>query len=491
VTDRRPAAEPPEPGGGRARHRRAADRDQVTPAQPPQRGRRAGTGSNTTQGHGTLHGHGHGHGHGPAEPASKQVKRLIAIALVPFALAAAVGVLLLYPFGHQQRTGSDLGFGQYPVKGEVVSAVAGSCTQDSPDQGGCVLLGVRMQDGPRADQTIQQVVPTDPGTPRFAVGDQVVLSYAGANPDDPTSYQVVDFQRGTPLLVLALVFAAAVIVLGRWQGFASLIALGLSLVVLVGFVLPAILAGEDPLLVAVVGAGLIMFLVLYLTHGFSARTSTAVLGTLLSLALIGLLSAVFSAATSLTGLDEDTSSLIGVLGRPIDARGLLLAGIVIGALGVLDDVTVTQTSAVWELRKANPTMSWRQLYTAGLRIGRDHVSSAVNTLVLAYAGAALPMLLAYTLSGRTFGEIVTSQAVAQEVVRTLVGSIGLVAAVPITTLIAAAVAIREPAQAAHRGGSSVADRGGSSVADQVGRAAATSAGTATVRRRPPHRRPGR
>lgn len=409
---------------------------------------------------------------------------MLAIALVPFALAAIIGVLLLYPFGHQQRTGADLGFGQDPVNAEVVSAVVGSCTQDSPDQGGCIVLGVRMQDGPRPGQTIQQVVPTGPGSPRFAVDDRVVLSYARANPDDPTSYQVVDFQRGAPLLVLALVFAAAVIVLGRWQGLAALVALGLSFVVLVAFVLPAILAGQDPLLVAVVGAGLIMFVVLYLTHGFSARTSTAVLGTLLSLALIGVLSAAFSAVTSLTGLDEDTSSLMGVLGAPIDARGLLLAGIVIGALGVLDDVTVTQTSAVWELRKADPAMSWRQLYKAGQRIGRDHVSSAVNTLVLAYAGAALPMLLAYTLSGRTFGEVVSSQAVAQEVVRTLVGSIGLVAAVPITTAIAAAVAVREPAKAA-------AGRSGSSVADRVGRGAATGSETATVWWRPPNRRPGR
>ncbi|WP_235877049.1 YibE/F family protein, partial [Saccharopolyspora terrae] len=390
-------------------------------------------------------GHGHGHGHGPAAPASTHVKRLLAFLLIPFALAAVIGIFVLYPWGHDQKTGADLGFGQSPVNGEVISAGATSCSEGEAGQG-CVQLAVKMQDGPRPNQTIEQVVPTDPGSPRFAVGDQVVLSYAGENPDDPTSFQVVDFQRGMPLTLLALVFAAAVLVLGRWQGLAALVGLGLSLVMLVGFVLPAILAGEDPLLVAVVGAGLIMFVVLYLTHGFSARTSTAVLGTMLSLALIGVLSAAFSAATSLTGLDENTSSLIGALGAPIDARGLLLAGIVIGALGVLDDVTVTQTSAVWELRAANPTLSWQQLYGAGLRIGRDHVSSAVNTLVLAYAGAALPMLLAYTLSGRTFGEIVSSQAVAQEVVRTLVGSVGLVAAVPITTAIAALVAVQEPAE---------------------------------------------
>ena len=195
---------------------------------------------------------------------------------------------------------------------------------------------------------------------------------------------------------------------------------------------------------AVVGSCLIMFVVLYLTHGLSARTSTAVLGTLLSLALIGVLGAAFSAAARLTGLDDQTSNLIATLGTGVDARGLLLAGVIIGALGVLDDVTVTQTSAVWELRRANPQLGAGALFTAAMRIGRDHVASAVNTLVLAYAGASLPLLLLFTLSGRALGEVVTAQDVATEVVRTLVGSIGLVASVPITTALAALVASREP-----------------------------------------------
>lgn len=194
---------------------------------------------------------------------------------------------------------------------------------------------------------------------------------------------------------------------------------------------------------AVVGACLIMFAVLYLTHGLSARTSTAVLGTLASLLLIGGLATAFTALARLTGFDETTSALIGTLGTGVDARGLLLAGVVIGALGVLDDVTVTQTSAVWELRHANPALSARGLYAAAMRIGRDHVSSAVNTLVLAYAGASLPLLLIFSVSGRGMGDVVTSEEVATEIVRTLVGSIGLVASVPITTLVAAVVASSE------------------------------------------------
>jgi uncharacterized membrane protein len=204
------------------------------------------------------------------------------------------------------------------------------------------------------------------------------------------------------------------------------------------------------LLVAVAGAGLIMFIALYVTHGFTARTSTAVLGTMISLVLIGALGALFSAVTKLTGLDEDTSLLLSSLGHGLDTRGLLLAGLVIGALGVLDDVTVTQASAVWELRRANPLLTRGELYAAGLRIGRDHVGSAVNTLVMAYAGAALPVLLFSYLSGAGLGTVLGSQSIAQEIVRTLVGSIGLVACVPVTTFVAALVASQEPIPAKPR-----------------------------------------
>jgi uncharacterized membrane protein len=188
-----------------------------------------------------------------------------------------------------------------------------------------------------------------------------------------------------------------------------------------------------------------MFAVLYLSHGVSARTSTAVLGTLVSLGLIGGLGEIFSLAARLTGLDEGTQKLIGTLGpnATIDPRGLLVAGFLIGALGVLDDVTVTQTSAVWELRRANPGLGAGALFASAMRIGRDHVSSAVNTLVLAYAGSALPLLLTFTLIDRGVGQSIATSEVATEVVRTLVGGIGLVASVPITTGVAALVAVRE------------------------------------------------
>jgi uncharacterized membrane protein len=388
---------------------------------------------------------GHGHGHGPARPAGRRVRIVIAALLVPCALATLVGLALLWPTGGPPPTAGPIT--QEQVRAEVTATRVTDCTQGSGD-GGCVALVVHMADGPLPGRDLVQVVPVEPGSPQFTIGDQVVLGWSGADPEDAGSYQIVDFQRGAPLAWLAGLFAVAVLLLGRWRGLAALAALALSFVVLLVFVVPAILAGRDPLAVAVVGSCLIMFAVLYLTHGPSARTSTAVLGTLLSLALIGGLGAAFSAAAQLTGLDDQTSNLIASLGAGVDARGLLLAGVVIGALGVLDDVTVTQTSAVWELRHANPQLGARALFTAAMRIGRDHVASAVNTLVLAYAGAALPLMLLFSLSGRGLGEVVTAQDVATEVVRTLVGSIGLVASVPITTAIAAAVAVRETAPTA-------------------------------------------
>jgi uncharacterized membrane protein len=182
-----------------------------------------------------------------------------------------------------------------------------------------------------------------------------------------------------------------------------------------------------------------MLIALYMCHGLSARTSVAVVGTLLSLVLIGILGSVFIDWAVLTGNTDDSTGLIHGLYPSIDMSGLLLAGVIIGSLGVLDDVTVTQTSAVWELHEANPTMGRRGLYRAGIRIGRDHIASVVNTLVLAYAGAALPLLLLFSIAQSSVGTVANSELVAEEIVRTLVGSIGLVAAVPVTTALAALV----------------------------------------------------
>ncbi len=227
-----------------------------------------------------------------------------------------------------------------------------------------------------------------------------------------------------------------VVALGRLRGLFALAGLGASVVVLLVFVLPSILDGRNPVLVAVFGAAVIAYLALYLAHGFTRMTTVALLGTIAALTLTAILSWVVVSLAEFTGLATEESTLL-TLFDGIDVRGLILAGIVLGAAGAIDDVTVTQASAVWELKAANPSLGITELVRSGLRIGRDHIASTVNTLLLAYAGAALPLLVLFVLSTQSLGTVANSEVVAVEIIRTLVGSVGLVAAVPLTTWLAA------------------------------------------------------
>jgi uncharacterized membrane protein len=236
-----------------------------------------------------------------------------------------------------------------------------------------------------------------------------------------------------------VLFAAVVVWLGRWRGTAALGGLIASIAILLLFILPAILDGRSPVLVAVVGSAAIAFVALYLAHGFNRMTTVALIGTVATLLLIALLSALVVAVSHFTGLVSEESSLLTFFPN-VDVGGLLLAGIVLGAAGAIDDVTVTQASAVWELRAVNPALEVRDLFSRGLRIGRDHIASMVNTLLLAYAGASLPLVVLFVLSQQSLGTVANSEVVAIEIVRTLVGSIGLVAAVPLTTWLAAIAA---------------------------------------------------
>jgi uncharacterized membrane protein len=205
---------------------------------------------------------------------------------------------------------------------------------------------------------------------------------------------------------------------------------------------PSILDGHNPTAVALVTAAVIALVALYLTHGITEMITVALLGTFAALALTAILAAVFSNLANFTGFSSEDAFYLSIASAEVDVKGLVLAGIIIGSLGVLDDVTVTQVSAIWQLHQANPTFGARHLYKAGLVIGRDHIASTVNTLVLAYAGASLPLLLVFTQAGRHLGDVAAGELVAVEIVRTLVGSIGLVAAVPLTTGLAAYVVTR-------------------------------------------------
>ncbi|MFE5491210.1 YibE/F family protein [Streptomyces virginiae] len=408
-------------------------------------------------GHGHSSGHSHSHGHGPAAPVSKHLRKVIAAVLIPFAVAVFVGMAVLWPGGTPEHERTGVGFDRQTQQAKVVSLENVDCKSVNaaqvPSSGGasapsggaargaqtgeCKKATVEIGSGPDKGRTFVEIV--QPGAPRqLADGQEVVVAYAPDAPRD-LQYSVIDVNRKLPLAVLAGIFALSVVLVGRMRGLFALIALVVSFGVLTLFILPAILQGSNPLVVAVVGASAIMLIALYMCHGLTARTSVAVLGTLVSLLLIGLLGSVFIDWAFLSGNTDDNTGLIHGLYPDIDMSGLLLAGIIIGSLGVLDDVTVTQTSAVWELHQADPSMGPRSLYRAAIRIGRDHIASVVNTLVLAYAGAALPLLLLFSIANSSMGSVANSELVAVEIVRTLVGSIGLVASVPVTTALAALV----------------------------------------------------
>jgi uncharacterized membrane protein len=355
---------------------------------------------------------------------ARRVRVLVFCLLVPLIAVAGVLMVKLWPRGGDVVIDSML---TNQVRAEVVAVKA--CPEPSQQ---CDVATVRLADGRSASIEI----PKGPLAPKVTVGDRVMLGVT-SQPGQPVKYDFVDQDRSRPLLVLALVFAVAVVALSRWRGIAALVALAITAVMLTQFVMPAILKGSDPLLVAVVGGTAIMVLALYLTHGVNARTSIALVGTIAALALTAVLGKAFVEAGKFTGLGIDNASVLGTYVEKIDLPGLLIAGLVIGALGVLDDVTVTQVSAVWELSAADPSAGRWSLLSAGLRIGRAHVASVVNTLVLAYAGAALPLLMIFAIQGVPGTYAVSTEQVAFEVIRGLVGSLGIIAAVPFTTALAA------------------------------------------------------
>ncbi|MGW6418289.1 YibE/F family protein [Streptomyces sp. NPDC055055] len=461
---------PPSPGHGNG------------PSRGPSHGHDHDHGPGPAAGSSHGHGHGHSHSHGPAAPVSRHLRKVIAAVLIPFATAVVVGLMVLWPGGTPAHERTGVGFDRQTEQGKVVDVEKVDCASVNAAQtpptgdtstpegreavnaqrGECAKATVEVASGPEKGRTFVEIV--QPDAPRqLHEGQGVVVAYAPDAPRD-LQYSVTDVNRKLPMAVLAGIFALAVVLVGRMRGLMALIALAVSFLVLTFFILPAILEGSNPLVVAVVGSSAIMLIALYMCHGLSARTSVAVLGTLISLLLIGLLGSVFIGWASLSGNTDDNTGLIHGLYPEIDMSGLLLASIIIGSLGVLDDVTVTQTSAVWELHQADPGMGPRALYRAGIRIGRDHIASVVNTLVLAYAGAALPLLLLFSIAQSSMGTVANSELVAVEIVRTLVGSIGLVASVPLTTALAALVVSADRADADTRPGTggrkAAAARGG-------------------------------
>lgn len=356
------------------------------------------------------------------------------LVIVPIAVLTLAAMVWLWPPDDAEPAPQQSAAQQ--VNGTVTAVEPGECTERLPGEGDeCGSARVLLDDdGTGAGREVVVELSNRPGAPEVAAGDNVVL--IGSSDPGQEVYSIVDHQRGTGVWVLVAAFSLALVAFGRWRGLSALAGLAVTFALLLFFVVPAILAGEPPLLVAIVGSSAIMLTVLYLTHGFALSTTVALLGTLSSLVLTGLLSAGAVAALHLTGVTDDLSASVGMT-QGVNTQGLLLAGIVIGSLGVLDDVTVTQAATVTELARANPSYGVGQLYRAGSRVGRSHIASVVNTIVLAYAGSSLPLLILVVASQEPLAGVLTDQVIAQEIVRSVVATLGLIAAVPLTTGLAA------------------------------------------------------
>ena len=359
--------------------------------------------------------------------------RLVRVALIAVAAVTAVAIVVLWP--GDDRPALPSGLGNDSELAEVESVTETACAGPS---GSCADAAIRLESGPDEGTNATIRLGEFVADPELDVGDRIRVV------DNQGTYLFVDFERRGPLIWLALAFAALVVLFGRLRGALSLVGLGLSLLIVLGFVVPAILSGEEPFAVAVAGALAVMLVTIPLAHGLGGKSLAAMLGTCVALLLTAGLALAFTKLTTLTGYSFDEALALQSAGIEISFQGLLLAGVVIGALGVLDDVTVSQASTVFALRASDPGSSFGTLFRRALDVGRDHVSATVNTLVLAYVGAALPVLIVFGSSDVSLANAVNLEVVAREVVAILVGSIGLIAAVPVTTALAAWLAGSTP-----------------------------------------------
>jgi len=372
--------------------------------------------------------------------ANPVLRALLALLLLA-ALITVVALVSLWPDGSGRAAvreeAAAIGLAAERFEATVSEVIDGECDFSSEgNRWDCRTVVVVPLSGPDAGVLLalpEFIKESGVPVPEVAVGDTVLIDY------EPTTafYSYGDQDRRWPLVVLFAIFAAVVVALGRLRGVLALIAMGTTVAILVGFVAPSVLDGNDPVAVAVVAASLIAFVSLYMTHGFNPTTTVALIGTLLALLLTLVLSSVFFDLSRFTGLATEEGVLLPVLAQDINMASLLLGGAIIGALGALDDVTATQVATVAELKAQNPGLNRRQLVSSGIRVGREHIAATVNTLLLAYAGVSMPLLLLFVVSDLSLAMIANSEIVAVEIVRTLCGSLGLIAAVPITTWLTA------------------------------------------------------
>jgi uncharacterized membrane protein len=304
----------------------------------------------------------------------------------------------------------------------------------------CGHIAVRPDGAPASDPPVDVNVPAEVTHSGLSTGDTVQLIRSPAANGQPLSYQYFGTERRMPLFLLAGLFALLVVAVARLRGLLALVALGYSALIITRFMLPALLAGESGMGIALAGSCAIMFVVLYLTHGPNLRTSAALAGTLVGIGITAGIGVYSIHASRLSGVPDETGGFLSSFVTGLSFPGLLTCGLIIAGLGVLNDVTITQASAVWELRSAAPDLSRRRIFTSAMRIGRDHIASTIYTIVFAYTGASLIVLLLLNIYDRPLLDLLSTEGIAEELVRTLASGIGLVLAVPVTTAIAAIVA---------------------------------------------------
>ena len=273
-------------------------------------------------------------------------------------------------------------------------------------------------------------------TNKYRVGDEILISQM-IDAEGNEIYYIVDYIRTKSLGILFAIFTVLAVLVGRKKGFLSLLSMALSFLIIFVFLLPQIEQGKDPILITILTSMIIIPITFYLSHGFNKKTTIAIVGTIIALIITGILSVIFSNLVHLSGAEsEEVLFLQGMNNTTYNLKGLLLAGILIGTLGIMDYITISQTSIVHQLYDLKKDISTKELFKRSLELGRDHIASMINTLILVYAGASMPLLLLFLSDDRTFSEVISLEVVSTEIVRTLVGSIGLILAVPITTYLA-------------------------------------------------------
>jgi len=396
------------------------------------------------RGHTHGHSHGHAHNHGDVDLTVPRLPRLVLLgSLALVAIATVVGLFVLWPSTADAPAPADFfAPGETSASG-VITAVSPRCaTAGGPASENCNRLAVRVDDGPEVSVSVPPYVLAA----GLAPGARVDLTKVPAQGGAPASYQFFGVDHDLPIALLVGLFVLVVAVVARLRGVLALAGLAVAGVVLWRFMLPALLAGESGTWVALTGSAAIMFVVLYLAHGPSLRTSAALAGTLAGVGITALIGLWAVDAAHLAGVGDETGEILASFAPGVSFRGMLTCAVIVAGLGVLNDVTITQSSAVWELRAADPEMGRRRLFGSAMRIGRDHIASTIYTIVFAYAGTSLALLMVLSLYQRPLLGLLSDEAIAEEVVRTLASALGLVLAVPATTAIAVATVGRQSAR---------------------------------------------